>query len=210
MKRKYTVGYILERAYPYIIAFITMIFCWKTEFIIMRDNGYTDLIDGLVTLDSIIIGFLGAIMPVVLSMKNESKFVKYVFEKDTDNLFRKYLKITVLLGIVNVVTSLAMYVRATIPEKWQISFYYLWMFITIAFLATTYRSMSHMITLIFMVSAKYSCGFSNFLISSIIVGERYLDYFTTITEDRLWQLLAKPVFRWRNRSDLSMNAAKAA
>ena len=36
-----------------------------------------------------------------------------------------------------------------------------------------------------IVSAKYSCGFSNTLISSIIVGERYLDYFTTITEDRL-------------------------
>ena len=60
-----------------------------------------------------------------------------------------------------------------------------------------------------IVSAKYSCGFSNILISSIIVGERYLDYFTTITEDRLWQLLAKPVFRWRNSSGLSMNAAKA-
>ena len=59
------------------------------------------------------------------------------------------------------------------------------------------------------VSAKYSCGFSNTLISSIIIGERYLDYFTTITEDRLWQLLAKPVFRWRNSSGLSMNAAKA-
>lgn len=59
------------------------------------------------------------------------------------------------------------------------------------------------------VSAKYSCGFSNTLISSIIVGERYLDYFTTITEDRLWQLLAKPVFRWRNSSGLSMDAAKA-
>lgn len=36
-----------------------------------------------------------------------------------------------------------------------------------------------------LVSAKYSCGFSIFLVSSIIVGERYLDYFTTITEDRL-------------------------
>lgn len=61
-----------------------------------------------------------------------------------------------------------------------------------------------------IVSAKYSCGFSNTLISSIIVGERYLNYFTTITEDRLWQLLAKPVFRWRNSSGLSMNVAKAA
>ena len=35
------------------------------------------------------------------------------------------------------------------------------------------------------VSAKYSCGFSNLLDSSIIVNERQLDYFTTITEDRL-------------------------
>lgn len=61
-----------------------------------------------------------------------------------------------------------------------------------------------------IVSDKYSCGFPNPLVSSIIVGERYLDYFTTIMEDRLWQLLAKPVSRWRNRSGLSMNAARAA
>ena len=47
----------------------------------------------------------------------------------------------------------------------------------------------------YYVSAKCSCGFSNTLISFIIVGERYLDYFTTITEDKLWQLLAKLVFR---------------
>ena len=47
----------------------------------------------------------------------------------------------------------------------------------------------------YTVSAKYSCGFSNLLDSSIIVDERYLDYFTTIMEDRLWQLLAKPAFQ---------------
>lgn len=60
------------------------------------------------------------------------------------------------------------------------------------------------------VSAKFSCGFSKLLDSSIIVDERYLDYFTTIMEDRLWQLLAKPLFQWLNRSGLSMNVAKAA
>ena len=45
------------------------------------------------------------------------------------------------------------------------------------------------------VSAKYSCGFPNPQVSPIIVVDRYLDYFTTIMEDRLWQVLAKPVFR---------------
>ena len=60
------------------------------------------------------------------------------------------------------------------------------------------------------VSAKYSCGFPESQVLPIIVVDRYLDYFTTIMEDRLWQVLAKPVFRWRNRSGLSMNAARAA
>ena len=62
-----------------------------------------------------------------------------------------------------------------------------------------------------IVSAKYSCGFPDLRVSSIIiVVDRYLDYFTTIMEDRFWQVPAKPGFRWRNRSGLSMNAARAA
>ena len=55
-----------------------------------------------------------------------------------------------------------------------------------------------------IVSAKYSCGFPDPQVLPIIVVDRYLDYFTTIMEDRLWQVLAKPGFRWRNRSGLSM------
>ena len=54
-----------------------------------------------------------------------------------------------------------------------------------------------------IVSAKYSCGFPDPQVLPIIVVERYLDYFTTIMEDRLWQVLAKPVFRWKNKFGLS-------
>lgn len=68
----------------------------------------------------------------------------------------------------------------------------------------------HDITYWSNVSAKYSCGFPDPQALPIIVVDRYLDYFTTIMEDRLWQVLAKPVFRWRNRFGLSMNAARAA
>ena len=46
-----------------------------------------------------------------------------------------------------------------------------------------------------IVGVKYSCGFPDLQASPIIVVDRYLDYFTTIMEDRLWQVLAKPVFR---------------
>ena len=43
------------------------------------------------------------------------------------------------------------------------------------------------------VSVKYSCGFPDPQVFPIIVVDRYLDYFTTIMEDRLWEVLAKPV-----------------
>lgn len=69
-------------------------------------------------LDSIIIGFIGAIIPVILSMKNESKLVKYVFEKDKDNLFRKYMSITIGIGLIDVTVSLLVYTKDIINQEW--------------------------------------------------------------------------------------------
>lgn len=63
------------------------------------------------------------------------------------------------------------------------------------------------------VSTKYAYGFHNRKVSSIIVANRYLDYFIIAMEDRLWQVqgLAKPVPQWRNIAlGLSINTVKAA
>lgn len=58
----------------------------------MGDKNYSDLLDGLVTLISIIIGFLGAMLPIVLSLKENSEFVQYIFKEDREKLFYKYMK----------------------------------------------------------------------------------------------------------------------
>lgn len=47
--------------------------------------------------------------------------------------------------------------------------------------------------------AQYHCGGQNPQVLTIIVADRYLDYFTTIIEERLWQILAKPILQWQNR-----------
>lgn len=143
------IGYYWERLYPYVLSmFLTMLF-FKLKIHIDQSKNYTEILNGLVTLDSIILGFLGAVMPVILSMKNESKFVKYVFEKDKKNLFSKYLKSTVILGLLNAALSLIMHARDIMTENVQFIIYNIWIFITASFLISTYRSMSHMITLVF-------------------------------------------------------------
>ena len=43
-----------------------------------------------------------------------------------------------------------------------------------------------------IVSVKYSCGSPDPQVLPIIIVDRYLDYFTTMMEDRLWRVLVKP------------------
>lgn len=141
------IRYGCERAYPYILASIVTKFLIVNKIYLYNSKDFSEVLNGLVTLDSIIIGFLGAIMPVILSMKNESKFVRYVFEKDQKNLFMKYLKVTIFWGLFDAVLSLIMHTRDLMvkPEN----MYFLWMFVTVVFISATYRSMSYMVVLLF-------------------------------------------------------------
>ena len=148
------IGYCWERAYPYVFALVCVILSWKKNILLTDNTDFYKVLDGIIMLSSIIIGFLGAIMPVILSMKNESKFVKYVFEKDNKNLFANYLKVTVLLGLFDAALSLLMNVRSSFGATFQKNLYYAWLWTTIAFMVSTYRSMSHMISLIFAKDVK--------------------------------------------------------
>ena len=62
--------YWAERLYPGIIAVFCSIIFQRIKIGIMNNADFNNLLGNLVTLDSIVIGFFGAIMPVILSMKN--------------------------------------------------------------------------------------------------------------------------------------------
>lgn len=140
---------LAERMYPYVFACIIVLAIYQSGVDIREDENLNDLITGIITLESIVIGLMGAIIPVILSMKNESKFVKYVFEKDTNGLFRKYITVTIGEGILSVAVTLVMFVRLSIPEKVLNVWYNAWIVSVILFLFLTYRSMKYMVLLIF-------------------------------------------------------------
>lgn len=142
--------YWIERMYPYVLAFVGAFALQRVKNGVMSNGEFNDLLGNLVTLNSIVIGFFGAIMPVILSMKNESKFVKYVFENDTEGLFAKYLKITIFSGLASALFSLSLYVRDSFEHVIvKDTLYTLWVFFTMLFAIYTYRSLSHMISLVF-------------------------------------------------------------
>ena len=93
---------------------------------------------------------MGAIIPVILSMKNESKLVQYVFEKDEQGLFKKYISETVGYGFFDVSVSLAIYLRDIMTQKYVkeiIKVLFLYGFFL--FILSTYRSMACMLKLLF-------------------------------------------------------------
>ncbi len=139
----------IERMYPYICgaAVYAVLRKYGTQILLSENLGET--LNGIITVDSIIIGFLGAIMPVILSMKNESKFVKYVFEKDENNLFSKYLKETIFWGLISAASSICIHVRDCMGDVVGSIFFAIAVFSFVSFMCATYRSMSHMITMLF-------------------------------------------------------------
>lgn len=145
-----TVKYYIERSYPYVIALLLTLIILQQKVTFEDNPNFNDALAGVITINSIIIGFLGAVMPVVMSMKNESKFVKYVFEKDVNNLFVKYMKATIKFGLLNAGITLAMYVRTSIKNCIvQDLLKYCWLWLSILFFILTYRCMGHMMNMIF-------------------------------------------------------------
>lgn len=142
--------YAWERSYPHIIAMVITITLTCISFNPIKSKQIDSLVEGIVMLDSIIIGFIGAVIPVILSMKNESKLVQYVFDRDKEGLFKKYISETIGYGLIDACISLSIYTRDVIANKCILKILnFLFIYLLLLFLLATYRGMSCMLKLIF-------------------------------------------------------------
>lgn len=128
-----------------------------------QSTNLNDALAATITVSSLIIGFIGAILPVIMSMKNDSKIVKYVFEKDTDRLFLKYIKQTLLTGIVAIIVTVTVYFRDLYTEN----LYFQWCvcvtgYALSCFLLCTYRCLNNMLNIIFSNDNVINNGRSSF------------------------------------------------
>ena len=146
---KETIKYYYERLYPYVVSLVFTYFFVYKKIDIMNNENMNSALDGVNTFAALIIGFLGAMLPVVLGMKNESKIVKYVFEKDEKRLFLKYIKSTIKVGLVLVCVTIGLYFKESFSDKTILKVIYLWIFLLSSFVLCTYRCLSNMLNLIF-------------------------------------------------------------
>ncbi|MBQ8640423.1 MAG: hypothetical protein IJ468_14865 [Lachnospiraceae bacterium] len=158
MKIPSSIKYYAERIMPYALALGVTVVLWKCKINYIDNCNFNDAIDGINTVAALIIGFLGAILPVILGMKNESKFVQYVFEKDTNRLLLKYIKSTIVTGLTLVGVSITLYFRNDFTKEIESKAFYAWVFIAILFFLCTYRSLSNMLELVFTTDNSLDTG----------------------------------------------------
>lgn len=146
------VKYLCERIYPYVIAAIITYLLIRNEINFVYSENLNSALDACNTVIALIIGFLGAILPVILGMKNESKIVKYIFENDKNKLFLKYIKATIFIGLVTLLITISLYFVNDIIEFpiIQIWSFYIWEYMLLSFVLLTYRSLRSMLDLIFI------------------------------------------------------------
>ena len=149
------IRYYVERGYPYVVALVVVLVLNKFKVNFYNSSKLGEVLDSCDTVIALIIGFIGAILPVILGMKNESKFVKYVFEKDCKRLFLKYIKATIFWGLVALAVTMSMYLVEDFSktETGYIGFY-VWIYLFVLFLLLTYRSLKNMLDLVFAPDTK--------------------------------------------------------
>ncbi len=142
---------ILEGIYPFAIPIAIVIFLW------IGGNKYIDSVnmnsalEAIITTASIIIGFIGAILPVIVGMKNNSKLVKRVFELDKNKLFLKYIKHTLITGVLLIICSVILFYRDQFPEYIKGDYVLIvTTYLLVAFLLCTYRCLKIMLDLLFL------------------------------------------------------------
>lgn len=150
--------YYFERLFPYVISLIVVLGMKKFKICFVENSNLNNALDGVATATTLIIGFLGTMLPVILGMKNESKFVKYVFEKDDKRLFLKYIKSTLLSALSLLCMTILMYFHTDFVVSLKKALFYVWTYLLFTFLLCTYRSLSNMLNLIFSKDSDLKNG----------------------------------------------------
>lgn len=145
---------VIERAYPYICGAAACILLELFKIDLSGSEGLDNALNGIITMTSLIICFLGAILPLIATARIDSSVVENVFRYDTHGLFFKYMKESVTVGLVLVIACIVTYFRNDLPSiVIQKSFMYIDSFLLVAFLLCTFRSYSFIFEIMKLVDS---------------------------------------------------------
>jgi hypothetical protein len=133
--------------YPLLFALLMLWLSIEFNFSYKVKN-FDKVLDGSITFSSIVVGFLGALLGILVSIK-DSNIVKAIFETKEKYTLRLYFNETFIIGFAVVILSCTMHVIREYPSLWTNRIFYFWIIAVTWFLPSTYRIVSILMAVFF-------------------------------------------------------------
>lgn len=142
---------ILYGFYPLIVAIIILWLSIKLNFTYDLKN-FDKVLDGAITFSSIIVGFLGALLGILVSIK-DSKIVQAIFETNERYTLKYFFNENFIIGLLVVIVSCIMQVLREYQTIWSSIFFYSWIVLFSWFLPSTYRIVNILMSVFFKTNS---------------------------------------------------------
>lgn len=152
-------GLFWEKKYPFFLALGLSIILYLIDFS-PKVSGFDKVLDGVITFTSIVIGFLAALLAIILSI-SKSKVMKHLYEhideSNGKNILFSYFKQSIVSGFVLVLLSICMHIIHLQNDSKIYSeiIFWIWTYSAGFFVLTAYRIINVLMTALF-VDAKIS------------------------------------------------------
>jgi len=132
---------------PLLIAVLALLISIWFDFTYTVKN-FENVLDGSITFSSIIVGFLGALLGILVSIK-DSEIVKAIFATTEKYTLKYYFYETFIIGVLVVLLSCTMHVVREYHSVLTLGLFYAWMLFTVWFLPSSFRIISVLMSVFF-------------------------------------------------------------
>lgn len=144
--------WFLEKCGPCILGTIgAALAIWLVLICKLSQEAFDKVLESTITLSSILIGFIGALLGILFTVKN-TETISLLFQSKEKIVLKRYFRYNVILGMFLVVFSLLLYVIEAVEnltETIQYIVYGLWGFLLLYTLSSTFRIINIMMHIIF-------------------------------------------------------------
>jgi hypothetical protein len=141
-------GKIVSFAYPIIISLLSLVASYMLKINYKMPN-YDKVLDGAITFSSIVVGFLGALLGILISIK-DSAIVDKIFRSKERTTLRFFFYEPFVLGLLVVVSSAIMHVMRAYDDHSSTVTYYVWLLVTVWFIPSTFRVVNTLMSIFFV------------------------------------------------------------
>lgn len=134
--------------FPYIVSVLLLVIAYFLDWSYKIEK-FDKVLDSIITFSSIIIGFLGALLGILITIR-DTGIMKKIYSK---NIYKKELKFyfyeTIIIGFIVIVLTTIMYLVMGQEYKINIIIFYAWLFVATLFFISSFNLILKLMSILF-------------------------------------------------------------